>query len=46
MFNLNNEELMLYNNANCFLFENNGTALAILEGLTTTAQGAESGMLF
>jgi len=46
MFNINNEELMLYNNGNCFLFENNGTALAIFEGMTTTSQGAQSGLIF
>ena len=31
---------MLFNNNNCFLFEDNGTALTILEGMTTTTQGA------
>ena len=46
MFNLNSEELMIYNGGNCFLFENNGTALSIFEGATTTANGAETGMAF
>jgi hypothetical protein len=46
MFNLNSEELIMYNSGNCFLFENDGSSLSLFEGITTTANGAETGMSF